>query len=169
MLIDGISLTDTSDISNLIIDSGTSFPAGSAGEIFYRTDLSAVFFYSGTGWVPVAANFAERYTEPQTSISSAASTSINAQVGNNFTLTMTTSITTLGFTNVPAAGRNYNLTLLITQAGAGSYTIAWPTAVKWPGGTAPTLTTAVGKSDVITLMTTTGGDTWYGFVAGQNF
>jgi hypothetical protein len=39
----------------------------------------------------------------------------------------------------------------LIQGGSGSYTITWPASVKWSGGTAPTLTTTVGKTDIVTL------------------
>ena len=39
----------------------------------------------------------------------------------------------------------------IIQGGGGSYTITWPASVKWSGGTAPTLSTTVGKTDIVTL------------------
>lgn len=42
-----------------------------------------------------------------------------------------------------------NLTLFITQGGSGSYTMTWPEAVKWPGGVAPSLSTAVSSIDII--------------------
>ncbi len=35
----------------------------------------------------------------------------------------------------------------LTQDGTGSHTVTWWSAIKWPGGTAPTLTTTAGKSD----------------------
>jgi hypothetical protein len=35
--------------------------------------------------------------------------------------------------------------------GAGSFTVTWPAAVKWAGGTAPTITTAASKVDLVNL------------------
>ena len=55
---------------------------------------------------------------------------------------------TPSFTN-PKNGSRYLLT--IVQGTGGSRTITWPT-IKWRGGTAPTLSTAVGKEDIITLI-----------------
>lgn len=53
-----------------------------------------------------------------------------------------------------------NLTLFITQSGSGSYTMAWPAAVKWPGGVAPSLSTAVGSIDIIAFYY--NGTNYYG-------
>jgi hypothetical protein len=39
----------------------------------------------------------------------------------------------------------------VTQGGVGNCTITWPASVKWTLGVAPTLSTAVGKVDIITL------------------
>jgi hypothetical protein len=49
-----------------------------------------------------------------------------------------------------------------------AYTITWPASVKWPSGTAPTLTSTNLKSDIIILTTVDGGTTWFAMVGGQN-
>lgn len=59
--------------------------------------------------------------------------------------------TTLSITNLPSDGKVHYLTLAITQDATGGRTVTWPASVKWPGGTAPTLTTTGGKKDVITF------------------
>ena len=41
--------------------------------------------------------------------------------------------------------------LKIIQDGSGSRTITWPATVKWPNGTGPTLSTAAGAVDIVTL------------------
>lgn len=66
----------------------------------------------------------------------------------------------------PAAGKSISLAL--AQDGTGSRTVTWPATVKWPGGTAPTLTTTPNKTDRLTFLCDDGG-TWAGFVAGLNF
>jgi hypothetical protein len=73
------------------------------------------------------------------------------------TAALVNSITTLTFTNPKTGG---DMRWQITQGGAGSFTIAWPASVKWPGGTAPTLSTAAGKVDVITCSTFDAGTTY---------
>jgi hypothetical protein len=40
--------------------------------------------------------------------------------------------------------------------------------VKWPGGVAPTLTTAANAVDMLSFITTDGGATWYGKLEGLN-
>ncbi len=85
-----------------------------------------------------------------------------------FEVALNAAISTLAFSNVPASGTAYALTLALTADG-NSRAIAWGGAVKWPGGTAPTLTTTNGKRDLIILTTWDGGTTWYAAVAGQNY
>lgn len=42
-----------------------------------------------------------------------------------------------------------NLMFRLLQDGTGSRTASWPSAVKWAGGTAPTLTTTASAMDII--------------------
>jgi hypothetical protein len=55
----------------------------------------------------------------------------------------------------------------IVQGGAGSFTVTWFTTIKWPGGSAPTLTTTSGKTDVLGFLCTSSGN-YDGFIMGQN-
>lgn len=72
---------------------------------------------------------------------------------------------TLTFTGT-AASAACSFTLILRQGGSGSYTVTWPASVDWPGGTAPTLSTAVGRVDVFSFLTVDNGTTWLGFTAG---
>lgn len=107
--------------------------------------------------------YGANYTELQNSITATSTTTVNCSLGNIFTVAMNASITTLTISNVPASGRVFTLTLFLKQDGTGSRTVSWPGAIKWPGGTTPTLTTTANKTDVVTLTTFDAGTTWYGF------
>jgi hypothetical protein len=72
---------------------------------------------------------------------------VNWNDGNNQDMELIGSAT-LTFSN-PIAGANYQLQ--ITQGGVGSYTITWPGNVYWANATPPTLSTAVGKIDIVSL------------------
>lgn len=50
----------------------------------------------------------------------------------------------------PDDGAKYMFVL--EQDSAGSYTVTWPSNVKWRGGSAPTLSTASGSIDVVTMV-----------------
>lgn len=65
----------------------------------------------------------------------------------------------------PAAGPGKSFTLVLVQDGTGSRTVTWPGTVKWPGGTAPTLSTGAGKIDYLSFLCTDGTN-WAGFAAG---
>lgn len=58
----------------------------------------------------------------------------------------------------PVASRFASFILLLTNGGSAVQT--WPASVKWPGGTAPSLTAA--GVDAIAFVTFDGGTTWYG-------
>ena len=68
-----------------------------------------------------------------------------------------------------ADGRIKALELVITQGGAGSWLITWNATVRWRGGPAPELSTAVGTVDRIMVTSYDNGVTWYGDVIGQGY
>jgi hypothetical protein len=54
MLFDGIKLVEGSEVQNLVVDSGSSFPASpNEGELFYRNDggNESLYVYDGASWV----------------------------------------------------------------------------------------------------------------------
>lgn len=59
-----------------------------------------------------------------------------------------------------------NLILKLIQDGTGSRTVTWPASVKWPGGTAPTLTTDAAAIDIVSFYF--DGTNYYG-MAGLDF
>lgn len=119
------------------------------GDVTVRRNLSVP---DGQAWVT-------RYTA-----TTAASTTLDWNNGNVQYLSLAASITTLTLSN-PQTGSTYLLE--IKQGGSGSYTIAWPASVVWAGGTAPTLTTTVGRTDMIALYY--NGTNYAASVVGFNF
>jgi len=61
------------------------------------------------------------------------------------------------------AGKSF---LLKLKTGAGGYTVTW-TTVKWPSGTAPTLTSTASRMDIFSFFS--DGTNWYGTTVGQNY
>lgn len=94
-------------------------------------------------------------------VTAAASTSIDYTAGSYVELALNTSITTLILNNPSPATSVAVFRLKITQ-GSGGQTIAWPASVRWPAGTAPTLSTGAGNVDFVDLWTDNGGTIWYG-------
>jgi hypothetical protein len=58
---------------------------------------------------------------------------------------------TYTFTALDVTGGAASLTLRLIQDGTGGRTVTWPAGVLWPGGTAPTLSTAASAIDIITF------------------
>ena len=111
---------------------------------------------------------AKSYNETYAAVtSSGASTTVNCETGNAFSHTLTEA-TTFTFSNPPASGTAYSMSIEIIQdSGASGYAITWPTSVDWPSATAPTLTATANAKDVFVFYTRDGGTNWYGFTAGQ--
>jgi len=82
---------------------------------------------------------------------------INLQSGNYVSATVT-GATTFTFSNPLASPIACGFVLELTNG--GSATVNWPAAVRWPGGTAPTLTAS--GVDVLTFITDDGGTNWRG-------
>jgi hypothetical protein len=92
---------------------------------------------------------------------------LNCAAGNVFAVSLNANITSITFSNVPASGSSISLILSFTADGTAR-TIAWPASVRWPSGTAPTMTSTNNKVDTIVLYTYDGGTNWFGFVSGQD-
>jgi len=75
---------------------------------------------------------------------------VNWNNGNKQKVTLTggASQGTVTFTG-PTSGVT-NLLLEVVQGGSGTNTVSWASPIKWPGGTAPTLTTSSGQDDIVT-------------------
>jgi hypothetical protein len=134
--------------------------AGATG----TTSTNLVFSTSPTITTGVLTGMRETKTAPTIS---AGTLTIDCSAGNVFAVSLNAAITTLSFTNVPASGTAFGLTLAFTADGTAR-AITWGASVKWPGGTAPTLTSTNAKVDTFVLYTHDGGTTWYAFTAGQN-
>jgi hypothetical protein len=83
-------------------------------------------------------------------------------------LTLNASVTSFTINNLTAG--KVNSFTIITIPNGSVYTITWTfggVGVKWPGGTAPTLTTTNTKYDIFSFIY--DGTNWYGFIGGQNF
>jgi len=107
-----------------------------------------------TGTVTTAtADLLSSVRQNTTAVSASA---IDCSVGNFFTKTASGALTWT-FTNVPAS-RSIVILLQLTNGGTGTQT--WPASMKWPGGTAPTLTTS--GVDLLGFTTNDGGTTWRG-------
>jgi len=72
-------------------------------------------------------------------------------------ITLTSATVTLTFTAPVGVG---NFLLKVVQDASGSRTVTWPAAVLWPGGSAPTLSTAASSVDIVSFYY--DGSNYYG-------
>lgn len=92
---------------------------------------------------------------------------LDLSTANVFDVSLNANITTLTISNPPASGTSFTFVLQLTADGTAR-SVTWGASVKWPGGTAPTLTSTNGKVDTFVFMTDDGGTNWFAFTAGQN-
>ena len=128
----------------------------SVGLITARSGINVIAGVS-TFAAQIEANGGTKITGSQTSnISAMGANSVDCSAGNYFTKTIT-GATTFTFTNVPT-GVAYTFTMEVTLNGSNA--ITWPTSVKWPADTAPSITD--GKTQLFVFITDDGGTRWRG-------
>ena len=136
-----------------------------------QTQLDAKMAPTYTGDVDITGELiVDSYNETYVAVtSSGGAVAFNCETANTFSHTMTETVTSSAFTNPPASGTSYTMSIEIIQDSGGSgYAFAWPTSVDWPAATAPTLTSTASAKDVFVFTTRDGGTNWYGFTAGQS-
>lgn len=101
------------------------------------------------------------YTETRFTANSSTAITLNLANGTMQDITMTGTATITMPT--ATAGKSF---ILLLRSGAGSYTVTW-TTVKWPSGTAPTVTTTASRMDIYSFYS--DGTNWYGTTVGQNY
>jgi len=148
----------------------------SAAEINYTdittlgtSEASKAVTADANGDVTLAAELkATSYNESYVAVtSSGAATTVNCETGNSFSHVLTEA-TTFTFSNPPASGTAYTMSIEIIQdASASGFTVTWPASVDWPAATAPTLTATASAKDIFVFTSRDGGTNWYGFTAGQ--
>lgn len=109
-----------------------------------------------------------RYFETAAGLAASQAT-VNWETSTFQTLTLNQNVTSFDWTPPPGSGLgNANvLFLLVKQSGGATFVVSgWPASVAWPGGTAPTITTGAGASDLIVFVDIGGAQ--YGFFF-QNF
>lgn len=110
-----------------------------------------------------AGTFTNGYTEEVATANTSTAYTIDLANGSVQILTLTGNCT---FT-FPTATAGKGFTLLLKQDGTGSRTVTWPSSVKWPASTAPTITSTASKGDKFVFVG--DGTYWWGSNAGQNY
>ena len=86
---------------------------------------------------------------------------LDLSTGGTFSFTPS-GATTVSLTNPPASGTAVGFAV---EVNGDASAITWPSSVKWPSGTAPT---ATATKELYTFVTTDGGTTYYGKLAGSD-
>ena len=133
--------------------------AAPSGTVVGTTDTQTL-----TNKTVEAGTFTNGYTEELVSASTSTAYTVDLANGSVQYLTLTGNCTYTFPT--PAAGKSF--TLVQKQDGTGSRTVTWPASVKWPAGTAPTITATASKADKF-VFTAIDSSSWLGSVAGQNY
>jgi hypothetical protein len=115
---------------------------------------------------PEIRDYAETTATPAVS---GGSLTLDLEAANVFVVTLTENVSTMTLSNPPSSTKAGSVTLMLKQDAVGNRTVSWPAAAKWPGGTAPVVSTAANAVDLFAFFTTDGGTTWYGFVGGNGF
>lgn len=103
------------------------------------------------------------YSEVLSTIAaSTGAVTINLANGNVFDVTLT-GTTTFTFLNPAASGQSHSFTMILRQGGTVQ-SVTWPSSVKWPGDTIPTISD-INKTVILTFVTLNGGTRWYGMAA----
>ena len=136
---------------------------GTSGQLI-RTDGSGNLAFTSTlsGSTLEAATFTNGYTEEVATANTSSAYTIDLANGSFQILTLTANATI----TMPTAVAGRSFVLLLKQDGTGNRTVTWST-VRWPGGTAPTITTTASRQDIFSFFS--DGTNWYGATAGQNY
>ncbi len=121
------------------------------------TSVGTLSALSSSGTVNSAVFTSNVYTNATVS----GATSLDLSLYNYFKITIV-GTTTLSFTNVQTGAEVFILT--ITNGGSAS--ITWPANTRWPGGTAPTLSTS--GTDIVVFVTDDAGSNYRGTLCQLN-
>lgn len=130
-------------ITSVKVDSSVATTAG-AQTLTNKAIASGVF----SGTVDVSGS-------QRSAIVAVAALDVDCTAGNYFTKTINSN-SVFTFSNPPSS-RSYSFTLELTHT---SGSVTWPTTVKWPADTTPSLTT--GKTHLFMFVTDDGGTRWRG-------
>ena len=141
--------------------------AGTAGQVLTSAGSSAPTWSSTVSLTTptlVTPTINDGYIEETAVANTSTAYTIDLANGSVQYLTLTGNCTYTFPT--PVAGKSFML--IQKQDGTGGRSVTWPASVKWPSGTAPTLTSTASKADKF-IFTAVDGSSWLGSNGGQNY
>jgi hypothetical protein len=150
------TLAVTTSLSGVLKGTGSGFAAAVAGTD-YVTPTGSETLTNKTLTNPTITN----YTETTFTANTGSALTLDLVNGTIQVLTLTANATITMPT--ATAGKSF---LVELKTGAGGYTCSF-NAVKWPGGTAPTVTSTASRMDIFSFFA--DGANWYGVTVGQNY
>ena len=157
-----VGTTDTQTLTNKTLTSPTVTGGTLTSPTLTSPTLTSPALTGGTLAGPTVTNpTITDYVETLQAVGTVGSTStLSLTTGTVLTATLTAS-TPCTFT-MPTATAGKSFVLKLTQA-ASDMTTATFTSVKWPNGTAPTITSSASAVDILTFIS--DGSYWYGSYA----
>lgn len=168
LLVNGTGVSVSGHSHGNITSSGTI--GSTSGLAVVTTSNGTITTSSNLSFDTNSLSINSRYTEKVVPVSIVSSgITLNLSSGNLFTTSLTSNITGVTISNPPSSSNtSIGFSWILTADGTGR-TITWPSSVKWPGGSGPTLTATSGKIDVLSFLSTNNGTSYLGFIGGQNY
>lgn len=148
--VNGHSLLGSTDLD---IDVGVTSVNGAAGAVTGIADLTTAQTLTNKTLTTPSVN---GYTEGVATANTGTAYTIDIATASVQILTLTGNCTY----TFPTATAGKSFLLVQKQDATGSRTTTWPSTVKWPSSTAPTLTATAGKAELFGF--TCDGTYWYG-------
>lgn len=98
-------------------------------------------------------------TKPVAVTFSATAMTVNCDLSNVFTTTLTANVTVAPTLSSPNDGQTINW--FLTQDAGGNKTMTWPATFKWPGGTPVALSTGANAVDLLVATYRATPGHWY--------
>lgn len=150
--------TGVATLTGIVKGNGQSAFSAAVAGTDYVTPSGSETLTNKTLTNPTVTNYVE------TPFTANSSTAITLALTNGtvqiITLTGNATIT------MPTATSGKSFLLMLKQDGTGSRTVTWST-VKWPAGTAPTITSTASRQDMFSFFA--DGTNWYGVTVAQNY
>ena len=154
MIFDTIQLLNGAKLTNVVVDSGSSFPSNpDEGEIFFKTTDSLLYVYNGTSWVTTTGSGSVTSVDIGTGSTGLTATGGPISTSGTITLGGTLAITNGGTGQTTASGAIN--ALVPSQTGntgkvlkTDGSAVSWTTSVSSLAGTANQITVSGSTGDV---------------------